>query len=852
MKKPIIKLFIIIAALGIGIVFAQDSPYEIWQNPETDNFSQIRQQAELYFSDKDKGRGSGYKQWKRWEYMNESRLTPDGKITNHAYLNWLSYQEYLDKNPKYKKPDPTDVTNGSWIFLAPTSYTLGAGWNGGIGRINCIAFHPTDQYTIFIGAPSGGLWKTSDHGGTWINLADGLPSIGVSGIVIHPQNPNIIYILTGDGDGGDTHSIGVLKSYNGGLTWHSTGLSWDVLDFVRGYKLRMHPTNSEILFAATSEGIFKTTDGGFSWTNTIAGHFFDIEFNPGNSFIMYTSQASSFFRSTDTGDTWTQITNGVPTNATRTEIGVTPVSPSYVYLLCGPATGFGSFVGVYRSYDNGLYFSLRANTPNLLGYEILGTDEKHQTTYDLAIAVSRTDESLLMTGGVNTWISGNAGLIWFITSWWRETDNSIGYTHADIHALEINPLNDVLYCGSDGGIFFSVDFGNNWIDITSGISNTQFYRIADYDPNPALIIGGTQDNGTNKWTGGSSFLHILGADGMDCMIHPGNPDIMYYTSQNGALVLSLTGGFTFTDITPFGLIGDWVTPIIMDQTNPSIIYGGYNDVAKSIDGGQTWDIKGADGRSALAMGISNPNRIYAAFENTIWRSDNGADTWNDISAGLSGYNITFIAVNPNNSMNVFITLADFVSGEKVYESSNGGTFWNNITGSLPNIKINCIIYENTNGNPDDAIYIGTDIGVFYRNNSLSDWIPFSNWLPTVPVFDLEINESSGVITAGTYGRGLWRSQTYTSCASHFSLAGNGPPGYSYFQASEYIHSTRVYNQGTGQESYYKAGAQIKLNPGFQVSSGSKFKAWIGPCGGGIPEENSPKTNANTEENKKVE
>ncbi|MCD4731532.1 MAG: hypothetical protein K8R74_13090, partial [Bacteroidales bacterium] len=501
--------------------------------------------------------------------------------------------------------------------------------------------------------------------------------------------------------------------------------------------------------------------------------------------------------------------------------------------------------------DNGLYFSLRANSPNLLGYEILGTDEKHQTTYDLAITVSRTNEDLLMTGGINTWISGNAGVTWFITSWWTTTGNTIGYTHADIHALEINPLNDILYCGSDGGIFFSVDFGNNWIDITSGLSATQFYRIAGHESDPDLFIGGTQDNGTNKWTGGSSFLHILGADGMDCIIHPVNPSIMYYTSQNGSLNLSVDGGDNRYDITPGGVVGAWITPIMMDPVNNGIIYGGYNDVVKSTDGGINWTNMGVDGRGAMAMGTSNINRIYASFENTIWRSNDGCANWDDKSIGLPGYHITFIAVDPDNSLNIFVTLAGFHGGEKVYHSYTGGTSWFNITGSLPNIIVNCIAFEDRNGDPSDATYIGTDVGIFYRNSSLGDWIPFSNWLPTVPVFDLEINEPNGLMTAGTYGRGLWRSPTYSWCNSSWTLTGSSTFGYNYYQASEFINSTRIYNKGVGQESYYKAGAQIKLNPGFQVSSGSKFKAWIGPCGAGIPE-NSPKTNANTEENKKVE
>ena len=143
--------------------------------------------------------------------------------------------------------------------------------------------------------------------------------------------------------------------------------------------------------------------------------------------------------------------------------------------------------------------------------------------------------------------------------------------------------------------------------------------------------------------------------------------------------------------------------------------------------------------------------------------------WSNISAGLPGYTITGITVNPDNSPEVWVTLSGFVDGQKVYRSGNAGVSWVNYTGDLPNIIVNCIAFEDNNGAPDDAVYIGTDIGVFYRDSNLGGWIPFGNWLPTVPVFDLEIHQTSNLITAGTYGRGLWRSSTYTDCGPSWTL-----------------------------------------------------------------------------------
>lgn len=837
MKTITFIIILLFVSQGICLMGQETSP-GFWLNSDTDDFKTIQQKANNYFDENKQGKGTGFKQWKRWEYLNEARLTADGKICNHTLYNWEAYQDYLDKNPQYKNPDPTDATNGSWTFLAPTSYVSGNGWLPGIGRINCIAFHPTDPNIFYVGAPAGGLWKTTDDGASWTSLSNGIPSIGVSGIVVDRINPNILYILTGDGDGGNTHSIGVLKSYDDGASWWETDLSFDKTSTVRGYKLRAHPTDNDVLFAVTSQGIFKTIDAGNSWTNRRPGSFKDIEFKPGNPMIMYATAGTYFFKSIDGGYNWSGSTaTGVPVNANRMEIGVTPSNPEYVYLVCGPSLADSTFVGVYWSYDSGNNFYLQGNSPNMLGGHINGNNAGDQALYDLAIAVSRTSSAQLMIGGVNTWKSDNYGYNWNITSYWVYTNNTIGYTHADIHALEINPLNNHLYCGSDGGIFKSTDFGDNWTDLTFGTSNMQFYRIAGYEPNANLIIGGSQDNGTNKWTGSSSVLHVLGADGMDCMINHQNPDIMYFCSQNGGLEKTIDGGNSTWPIRPDSLaIGSWVTPLAMDPDFPELIYAGYDDVYKSIDGGANWTNKGADGRGALAIGTSNPSRLYASFEATINVTSNEGFTWHNRSAGLPGNHISFIAVNPYDADDVFVTLKGFTAGEKVYFSDNAGQTWTNISGNLPNIIVNCIAYEKTNGNPEDALYIGTDVGVFYRDNDLGDWIPFSNMLPTVPVYDLEMNESQNLIFAGTFGRGLWRSSTYLNCASTLNLYNTAPAGYSLYQASSILKSTMIYNEGFGQEGYYGAGNSIKLLPGFHVFNGSKFKAVLGPCGSGIPDE----------------
>ncbi len=847
MKKIIlhILIFLLIILLPGGGLFAQRSVSDRYLNAGTDDFGEITRQMEHYFANRDKGRGSGYIQWKRWEYLMERRLTPDGRVTNWALRNWEAYHNYLASHPDADGAS-TDATNGLWYSLGPTTYTLGAGWNGGMGRLNCIAFHPTLSNTFWVGGPSGGLWKTTDGGNTWTCLTDGMPVIGVSGIAIDYTNTNIIYILTGDGDGGDTRSIGVLKSTNGGETWLTTGFTYTVIDNLRAFKLLMHPTNHNILLVVSNAGIHRTTDGGVNWNHEQAGLFFDIEFKPGDPTIVYASGETAFYRSTNTGDTWGRIWSGVPTTASRIAIGVSPNNASYVYLFAGPSYSKNTFVGLYRSTNSGVDFTLRSSSPNLLGYDINGNDDDHQTQYDLAMVVSRTNVDQILVGGINTWrsLSGGSAGSWTLTSMWDYSAGATKYTHADIHGLDINPLNNHLFCVSDGGIFRSTDFGLNWTDLSDGLAITQWYRIATVPSNTSLFIGGTQDNGSNKWTGGSAMTHMRGADGMDCMIDYTNSNILYTNRQNGGLEKSTDGGSSFSSKKPSGSWGSWITPFIMHPTDPLTIYGGYiNSVYKSTNGGNNWSDMGVGGCSAMAMGTSNTSRIYAAMDTgqgaaivrSFWRSDNAGGSWTPIRTGLPALRLTFIAVDPDNSQNVFVTFGGYTDGEKVYHSTNGGGAWTNVSGTLPNVPVNCIVFADNNGSPGNAVYIGTDIGVFYRDANHADWIPFRNGLPTVPVFDLEIHASANVITAGTYGRGLWRSSLYEGCyPAHVLTPGNDPSnpnysGFQFYEASNYISSSRVITGGVGTEVTYKAGNYVKLTTGFNAKEDNFFKATLGNC-----------------------
>lgn len=839
MQKFFFTLLLLIGVGSHSMVLAQENNFDIqniWANPTDLYFKNIQDTMEAYYTNRDKGRGSGYKQWKRFEYRMKDRLDPKGYLTNITARNHEAMKSYY-----YNKT--TAAQTGEWEFLTPSEWTNGTGgYNPGIGRVNCIAFHPTDENILFVGTPNGGIWKSDDRGASWAPMHDGMPTLGVSSIVVHPTQPDTMYILTGDGDGSQSYSIGVLKTYDAGITWDTTGLVWEIEDFEKGYKMVMHPNNYNIMLIATTDGIYKTADGGDSWTKEASGTFRDLEYHPGDPSIMYAEKSAGFYRSSNGGNSWSQITSGTPTGGNRMAIAVTPNHPNTVYLLCGPAPSNGVFKGFFRSTDSGLNFTEQTTIPNILGYDSAGSDNSSQNWYDIAMAAHPTIDNKVYTGGINVWRTLDATIFTNISQWVFGGT----YTHADIHALEYNPINNYLYCGSDGGIFESVDGGDSWTNISDGLATMQFYKIAGIPSNSDLLLGGTQDNGTNKWTGGTDMTHIFGADGMDCMINYDQPDTLFFCFQNGGLRRSYNGGDSNTNVKPGGASGSWVTPIMMDPVNPDIIYGGYSDVYKSTNGGNTWTNKGADGRSAMAMGTNDTDRLYAARNTTLRTSANGGDSWTTITGPWSGQNVTGIVVDPDDASVVFVTVSGYVSGSKVYKSVNAGSSWTNYSGSLPNVPFNCIAFEDTDGSPGNAIYAGSDIGVFYRNDDLGDWLPFTNGLPTVEVKDLEINLTKGVIRAGTFGRSIWTSPLYSPCpVSLFLTVANNPgqtdvsTGYQYYEASQSISSTRTIGGGVGTYSEYKAGDFILMHAGFTIDRGSLFYAHIGPCDEGYPSQNSP-------------
>jgi photosystem II stability/assembly factor-like uncharacterized protein len=866
MKKYIILLFILSIC---SISIAQNYQDVIRRNMDLP-FHKIVDEVDAYFEMAGEGHESEYKQYQRWKYFNARRLDEEGRIQNVPYR---LIEEFTDYRSRYQPPVDLNF-DCTWKNVGGGAYqVIRSGHNGGLGRVNCITFDPDDPNTIYAGTPAGGVWRTSNGGGVWdpgtaasnwAPITDGLPNIGISGIAIDPTSSpssRTLYILTGDGDGQHNPTIGVLKSYDGGESWMKTGLSWVVNDFVYGYKLLMHPTDPNTLFAATSNGIYKTEDAGLNWTLEAAAWFFDIEFKPGDPEIMYATTNNSFFRSDDGGDSWSPVSCGFVTTGIRMAIGVTPANPEVVYVLSGgtlldnlnqPIAG--TFRGIYRSADSGICFTLMTNSPNILDDQIDGSGTRQQSGYDLAIAVSPTNANEVHVGGINQWRSLDGGSTWALTAFWNENVAGAGdYNHADIHALEYNGA--TLYSGSDGGVYKTTNNADDWENISQGLKITQYYAIAAFtDEDISYAMGGTQDNGLNQLintgSGFGNLQHWEGADGFEC-----SPDFVnnfvYGATQNGDLVRYEYPDVGFTDIPdpPSAVQGAWLTPHVFDNGS-GILFAGYGDVWGTPNSGGTW-VNLSNGQiggglcSHIELAPSDPNNTWYVSKylnpgSALFRTTDGGVTWTNITGTLPVATnvITYMAVNPTDPNQVWVTLGGFVQnsvegyllGDKVYFSPDGGANWENISGSLPNIPANCIVYQNGS---NDGLYVGMDVGVYYRDDSMNDWVLFSNRLPNVIVSELDIDYVSGRIFAGTFGRGMWNSSLFSSC-NRICLdcpeyKGLQSPSNVYSSENCIISSAVVYDD---TEIGYEAEDFIRLKDGFRASAlvdDAYFRARIQEC-----------------------
>ncbi|GAB4156862.1 MAG: hypothetical protein Tsb0033_07980 [Winogradskyella sp.] len=759
------KKTILLVAFGLFIFNASGQDYRqliIEGNHTVDYISEV---AEQHFDSVGRGRGTGFKIFKRWQYFAERAMDETGRLKSPEFY----YNELENFNSNFiSEGFAARTTVGTWEEMGPTYWDATSGWNPGVGRITSLAIDDSNLDHIIAGSETGGVWKSLDGGSTWTVLSDNLSNIDVYALTIDPTNSSTYYW-------GSTGGI-IFKSTNGGSTWSlHANLSGGLVN-----KILVDPSNSQKLYASVQgNGLFKSTDGGTTWSSIYfvsPNTGYDFEFKPNNSNVVYAS-GNEFYVSTDGGNNFTKI-NGAGANQFSSGpkmIGVSPDNPNTVYVV--EANG-GLFGGFYVSNDSGNSFIKRNLSQNFFGYDTNGNDALGQAPRDMDITVNPNDINDVHIAGINTWRSINGGVSFTITSQWVPgTANGlgIGYCHADVDIMEFAGVGSdaKLYVGTDGGIFRADDPTNvsatYYTDLTPGMGIRQFYKIGVSQTDPVIVTGGSQDNGTSALREDGNWTDWLGADGMEGFVDKNDASIMYGTTQFGSLYrtqYNFVGSNVSNLVQPDGKGGtsswNWVVPFEQDPIVQNTVYVAFDEVYKSLDAGNSWTSISPNFGNIDHMKIAPTNSqiIYVAINGILRYTLDGGTNWSIAPLGLTGNSrINEIAIHPTDPSKIAVATTDV---EKVYVSSDAGLTWTSYRLNLPNFVAQALTWQD---NGDDGLYVGMNYGVFYTDNTRNRWVAFSNGLPNVRINELEINSADNMLYAATYGRGLWRSNVFDASLS---------------------------------------------------------------------------------------
>lgn len=791
------KLYAIVLTVFFSVLsFGQnDKSWTKKGASKNQTFYDVQAKFDKYWENRTPQKGQGYNIFKRWENKVADKVYPSGDMSllSSTYSN---YMDWVKTSKSNKNENSYNVNASSWTTLNGTS--VAAGYDTGSGRLSFITFDPISSSTLYVGAPDGGLWKTTDGGSNWTTNTDFLSVIGCSGLVIHPATTSIMYLATGDRED-DRRSIGVLKSTDGGATWITTALTWTASDNYKISKIVMDPTDPLIMMVATNKGIFKTYDGwatsGNIYQPFTSGEFYDIEFKPGITLptenTVYASTYTEIWKSTDNGENFTQST-GLPTSDVgRVELAVSPHNNAYVYAILGNDSR--GFKGLYRSTDSGSTFTLRSSTPNILHADPTPPSSPTegwnggQADHDLAIAVSPLNANLVTIGGINQWQSTDGGVNWTrITHWLGVKDGFPGsqypetetkpYIHADIQYIAYSPHDDTtLYSTCDGGISKGVSNGQStWEDITNNIAVGQQTNIALSASDPNLYFAGLQDIGSIKNTTSPGNWSILsGGDGEDGFIDRTDNNIFITSTTNGQFFRTSYGVQSNYPSTK----GEWFSPIHQDPGSAAgdaerVYLGGRPALYRSTDiltnpdfVNPTWVELGTPhaGKNIRRFEIapSNNQIIYAITENRISKSSNAGSSWTNVTGTLpvGAATLKNLAISNSDPNKVWVVFSGYSATTKVFKTSNGGSTWTDVYSStLPNLPINTIVHLKNSA--QEGIYIGADIGVYYIDDTQNSWTEEATDLPRNAIQDLEIyytSPTTGKLRAATYGRGTWET-----------------------------------------------------------------------------------------------
>ncbi|MBI2839461.1 MAG: hypothetical protein HYX75_14190 [Acidobacteria bacterium] len=679
---------------------------------------------------------------------------------------------------------PLEVSRGTaakWVPRGPYSSTFG-GWRFGnvAGRVSCLAKDFTNNI-LYVGSASGGIWKSTNDGGSWSSVFEKGGTQTIGAIALDPSDSKTIWVGTGENSSWceEYFGIGILRSTDGGATWESrngTGAT-TVADLSTVASIIVDPKDSEHIIVGgrwrgctaglyNAGAIYSSDDAGATWTVRLGNvPVTRIVSDPKSSKLLWAGGSDrGLYKSTNGGDTWTLQTSAPKGDVGRVDVAVAPSNGKYVYALFGSES---SKAQLWRTTDGGARWSKMTAGRNACD---------GQCWYNMILAVHPTNPNIVYRGTIQLYKTTDGGAHWAnLTGSWGAAQK----VHQDTHALLIDRSSpDTFYVGCDGGVWKTADGGVNFTNLNSNLSLTQFYDIGVHPTSNDIIVGGAQDNSSLARTTGNTWaLTEVTGDGFVSIINPVTTDTVYtasypWDSGNGAQpsVLRSTNGIGG----PYGWITDegngipagdrigWVTPYTLDPRTPTTLFLGTHRIYRSTDSGSIWTQVGPadmtnggqdDYLNSIVVASSNSQYVYAGTtDSRIWRSTDGGTNWSDISKGLpDGRVINDIAADPSDAGKAFCVLGGFGTAH-LYEYKGGS--WTARTGGLPDIPATTVLALNAK-----TIYVGTDVGVFKSTNRAVAFTQFNTGMPAgLVVTDLEYNTTTRTITAATYGRGAWQIQ----------------------------------------------------------------------------------------------
>lgn len=720
------------------------------------------------------------------------------------------YQEMKTKSP-FKEL--------KWQFAGPT--------NVGGRCVDVAVVAPKGKsYTMYVATASGGLWKTENEGTTWNPVFEQAASTSFGDVAVAPSDPNIVWVGTGEANifRSSQAGCGVFKSTDAGKTWQHMGLT----DTYTIPRIVIHPNNPDVVYVAASghewtfnneRGVYKTTDGGKTWQKVLFVNeqtgAIDLVMDPANAETLYAATwqrirlkwndprnradytGSGIHKSTDGGRTWKQINSGLPDPKFRGRIGIDIArsNPKVLYAFVDNYQPTAADSGATDSYG-------RPSSGAIRGAMIFRTDdggaawkqasglvdstqkymERHSATYGWVFGQMRVDpndENTIYTMGLGLNVSTDGG----------RTFKQLRGMHGDHHGLWIDPQNSsYLVNVNDGGAYVSYDKGKNWRSFTDKIPATQFFNIAFDMDSPFKVYGSVQDFGSFRGVIDLSrgrdkvqavkFDGAPGGEGSSHAIDPSNPAIVYSAGFYGTIARTdVVKGVskrllprTYEDEPK--MRGEWVAPFIISTHNPNIIYHGMQYILRSIDQGNTWEQISPDltyntpaemgdishhtlttiSESPLKYGL-----LYAGTDDgKVHLTRDGGKRWQEIMEGLpyqkwvsrivaSAYDLATVYMTQNGKRD-----DDFTP--YVWKSTNYGKTWVDISKGIPVGPVNVIREDPKN---KEILYAGTDGGVYVTTDGGKTWNALGTGLPWTYVLDLVIHPRDNMIAVGTHGRGVW-------------------------------------------------------------------------------------------------